>query len=194
MINLIPINGGTQKTDSISSRSKSEHKQRRHKEGGIRRESYANKNNRRTITQENQNINQADGVKTKINEIRIFYCNADTLTPEKKRQLVLDVEKYHPHLIAICKVKPKHGGLRELHELELEHYKCVSHTNMTTDIGRGITILAHSSIKHLVTDVSQSMNHVNFNEASTVEIRLSGNNLLVFSRIYRSPTNNDTLV
>ncbi|XP_066913249.1 uncharacterized protein [Clytia hemisphaerica] len=36
------------------------------------------------------------------------------------------------------------------------------------------------------------MNQVNFNEASTIEIRLSGNDLLVFSCIYRSPTNNDT--
>ncbi|XP_066935599.1 uncharacterized protein [Clytia hemisphaerica] len=38
---------------------------------------------------------------------------------------------------------------------------------MTTGIGRGIIILAHSSIKHLVTDVNQSMNQVNFNEAQS---------------------------
>ncbi|XP_066936371.1 uncharacterized protein [Clytia hemisphaerica] len=167
-------------------------KEDRHEECSIRQESCSNENNRRTIIQENHNVNQVDDVEIKINEIRIFYCNADTLTPEKKRQLVLDVEKHHPHIIAICEVKPKHDGLRELHEHELKHYKCVSHTNMTTGIGRGIIILAHSSIKHLVTDVNQSMNQVNFNEVSTIEIRLSGNDLLVFSCIYRSPTNNDT--
>ena len=71
--------------------NQSTNKEDRNKESGICRQSYANKTNRRTITQENQNINKADGVETKINEIRIFYCNADTLIPEKKRQLVLDV-------------------------------------------------------------------------------------------------------
>eukprot|EP00111_Clytia_hemisphaerica_P023147 TCONS_00068093-protein len=90
-------------------------KEDRHEECSICQESYSNENNRRTIIQENRNVNQVDDVEIKINEIMIFYCNADTLTPEKKRQLVLDVKKHHPHIIAICEVKPKHGGLLELY-------------------------------------------------------------------------------
>ena len=48
---------------------------------------------------------------------------------------------------------------------------------MDTDAGRGVVILAHSSIQHLIIDVNRSINHINFNEACMVEVRLSGNDL-----------------
>ena len=123
--------------------------------------------------------------------MRILYCNADILTSDKKRELILETEKQRPHLIAICEIKPKHGALRELHEFEFDEYKVASHTNAVTDIGRGVIILAHSSIQHLIIDVNHSINDVNFNEACIIEVRLSGNDLLVFACIYRSPTKND---
>ena len=129
----------------------------------------------------------------KIDEIRFIYCNADVLTSDKKKELELDVEKQHPHIIAICEVKPKNGALRELHEYEFDQYKIVSHTNMNTTTGRGVVILAHSSILHLIVDVNQSIN-ANFNESCIIEVRLSRNNLMVFACIYRSPTKNDTSI
>ena len=103
-----------------------------------------------------------------------------------------DVEKQHPHIIAICEVKPKHGALRELHEYEFDNYKVVSHTNMDAEVGRGIIILAHSSIQHLIINVNKSMNQANFDEACIIEIRLYGNDILAFACIYRSPTKNGT--
>ena len=129
--------------------------------------------------------------RVKIDEIKILYCNADILTSDKKNELILDTKKQHPHIIAICEVKPKNGALRQLHEYEFDQYKIVSHTNMEGTTGRGVVILAHSSIYHLITDVNQSVNHVEFNEACIIEVRMSGNESMVFACIYRSPTKND---
>ena len=128
----------------------------------------------------------------KINGIKFYYCNADILTSDKKKELIQDVEKQQPHIVAICEVKPKHGTLRELHEYEFKDYKVVCHTNMDTNIGRGIIVLAHSSVQHLIVNVTKTTNQFNFIEACIIEIRLTGNDLLVFACIYRSPTKSDT--
>ena len=58
---------------------------------------------------------------------------------------------------------------------------------MDNDKGRGIILLSHSSICHLIVDVKFTLN---FEEASIIEVRLSGNDMLVFACIYRSPTKN----
>ena len=63
---------------------------------------------------------------------------------------------------------------------------------MDTNFGRGVIILAHSSIQHLVVDVTETVNKVHFNEACIIEVRLTGNDLLVFACIYRSPTKIDS--
>ena len=54
--------------------------------------------------------------------------------------------------------------------------------------GRGIVILAHSSIQYLIIDVSCSINQVEFIEASIVGVRISGSDMLLFAFIYWSPT------
>ena len=56
-----------------------------------------------------------------------------------------------------------------LHEYEFDDYKLVSQTNMDTNKGRGIVILSHNSIKHLVAEVKPP---VEFNEACIVEIQI----------------------
>ena len=118
-----------------------------------------------------------------------MYNNADIFTSDKKRELIHMAQTHRPHLIAICEVKPKKGALRELHEFEFEDYKLVNQTNVDNKtIGRGIILLAHSSIQHLIVDVSCSINQVEFIEACVVEVRLSGSDMLLFACIYRSPT------
>ena len=52
---------------------------------------------------------------------------------------------------------------------------------MDNDKGRGIILLSHSSICHLIVDVKFTLN---FEEASIIEVRLSGNDMLVFACIY----------
>ena len=90
-----------------------------------------------------------------------------------------------PLIIAICEAKTKVGALRELHEYEFDEYKIVSQVNLDKDQGRGIVILAHVSIRHLVAEVKSP---INFNEACIVEVQLMGADLLAFACIYRSPS------
>ena len=139
----------------------------------------------RTKAEQNAKIKQTHT----INEMKIMYNNADIFTSDKKRELIHMAQTHRPHLIAICEVKPKKGALRELHEFEFEDYKLVNQTNVDNKtIGRGIILLAHSSIQHLIVDVSCSINQVEFIEACVVEVRLSGSDMLLFACIYRSPT------
>ena len=90
-----------------------------------------------------------------------------------------------PLIIAICEVKSKVGELKMLHEYEFDDYKLVGQVNMDTNKGRGLVILSHISIKHLVAEVKPP---VEFDEACIVEIQLSGKDLLAFACIYRSPS------
>ena len=107
-------------------------------------------------TRNKKPMNQVLKDDLKINGIKFYYCNADILTSDKKKELIQDVEKQQPHIVAICEVKPKHGTLRELHEYEFKDYKVVCHTNMDTNIGRGIIVLAHSSVQHLIVNVTKT--------------------------------------
>ena len=118
-----------------------------------------------------------------------MYTNADQLTPGKKHELELMVNAEKPNLIAICEIKPKVGTRRQLHEYEFDDYKIANQTNADNNNGRGIVILSHTSIQHLVINVKSP---TDFNEACIIEVRLSGSDLLVFACLYRSPTNNES--
>ena len=58
-------------------------------------------------------------------------------------------------------------------------------TNINSNIGRGIVILVHSSISHLVLQI-KPVNQ--FEEACLIEIKLERNDIMLFGCIYRSPT------
>ncbi|XP_066914556.1 uncharacterized protein [Clytia hemisphaerica] len=116
--------------------------------------------------------------------MRILYANADQFTSGKLIELQAHVQKKKPHLIAICEVKTKVGQLKHLHEYEFGEYTLVNQTNVDTNKGRGIIILSHNSIKHLIVRSST----VEFEEACTIEVRLADKDLLVFACLYRSPT------
>lgn len=116
--------------------------------------------------------------------MKILFTNADQLTKIKKQELEDITAREKPHIVAICEIKPKSGEKWQLHEYEISDYKVVNHTNADNEKGRGIVILAHSSINHLVIDVKP----VEFEEACIIEVRLSGRDKLIFACIYRSPT------
>ena len=133
-------------------------------------------------------MNQDSNRITTTKDIKILYANADQLTLGKKHELQTMTQIEKPYHVAICKVKSKYGILRQLHEYEFDGYKVVNQTNTDTDEGRGIVILADTSIQHLVVDVKSE---IEFNEACIIEVKLSGNDVLVFACFYRSPTNNE---
>ena len=84
-----------------------------------------------------------------MKDIKIMYANADQLTSGKLQELQTQTKREKPHIVAICETKTKVGSLRHLHEYELNEYKLVNQTNVNnTEKGRGIIILAHTSIIH----------------------------------------------
>lgn len=117
-----------------------------------------------------------------------MFTNVDQITNDKIHELENIVKRKKPHLVAMCEIKSKFGKKRQLHEYELSDYKVVSHVNTDSERGRGIVILSHSSINHLIVDIECP---VTFEETCIIEVRLSGNDMLAFACIYRSPSNND---
>ena len=113
-----------------------------------------------------------------------MYTNADQFTLGKKHELQTHSQKEKPHIIAICEVKTKAGAQKQLHEYEFGEYTLVNQTNVDSNKGRGIVILAHNSIKHLIVKVAP----MEFEEACIIEVRLSGRDLLLFGCLYRSPS------
>ena len=107
-----------------------------------------------------------------------MYTNADQLTTTKKKQLEQEVVNEKPHFIVICEVKRKYGERWQLHEYQFSDYEVVNHTNMENNCGRGIVILSHSSIKHLIVDIKCP---VTFDEACIVEVRLLGKDILALA-------------
>lgn len=117
-----------------------------------------------------------------------MYTNADQLTLSKKHELQTLSQNEKPHIIAICEVKTKVGALKNLHEYEFGEYTQANQTNVNNTKGRGILILAHNSIKHLIVKVAP----MEFEEACSIEVRLSAGDLLLFACLYRSPSKTKT--
>ena len=122
------------------------------------------------------------------NNLRILYTNADQLTLSKKQELENLLSQNKPHIIAICEVKPKKKTERQLQDYTLDGF-IPYHTNTDSDKGRGIVVLVHHSISHLVLQVQSE---IEFEEACLIEIKLKDNDVLMFACIYRSPTQSDT--
>lgn len=143
----------------------------------------------------NKSVNTTKETSKKTDEnanmknIKVMYANADQLTSGKLHELQSQTQKEKPHIVAICEVKTKIGALKQLQEYEFKEYELVNQTNVTTDKGRGIIILAHNSIKHLVVKIEPM---TEFDESCIVEIRLCEKDLLVFGCLYRSPTRSDS--
>ena len=76
------------------------------------------------------------------------------------------VDQKKPHIIALCEVKPKSGSERSLQDFTISGITC-HQTNLDNNIGRGIAVLLHSSISHLVTKINQNSE---FQEACLIEI------------------------
>ena len=116
--------------------------------------------------------------------MKILYTNIDQMTKSKKLELTELVMQHKPLIIAICEMKPKKTSDRTLEDYNIPDYKLFP-VNLDNNIGRGIGIYAHSSIKHTISELSTEKN---FKEACIIEIRLCNNDNLLFGCFYRSPS------
>ena len=116
----------------------------------------------------------------------MMYTNADQLSTTKKHELIELVSREKPHIIAICEVNPKNGSERLIQDYIIEGFTIYS-ANLDNHKGRGIIILVHSSISHLVLQIKPASD---FEEICLLEIKLKHKDILIFGCIYRSPTEN----
>ena len=120
--------------------------------------------------------------------IAVLYANADQLTHLKKFELLEMVDRMKPSIIAICEAKPKNGSQRTESDYKIEDYTLYS-VNLESNKGRGIAVYVHTSMENSVATVTTN---VNYEEACFLEIKLQGNDKLLFGCVYRSPTKSTT--
>ena len=137
-----------------------------------------------------------DSPKTRFNKLKssnlpsmkVMYTNADQLTSTKKSELVKQIEKEQPLVVAVCEAKPKNARERSLKDYEIQNFT-LHPVNLENTDGRGIAVYTHESIGK---STIQVIPNSGFQEACLLEIRLRGGDLLLFGCCYRSPTVSDS--
>ena len=111
--------------------------------------------------------------------LKIFYTNADSL-PNKFTELQAHVQTTTPHIVGVCEVKPKNSryDLNEP-EIELPGYNMY---NSDLKKGRHRGCVLYISNKLSATQVEENMQ-----DQVWVEVKVSGNDILLIGIVYRSP-------
>ena len=118
--------------------------------------------------------------------IKIVYANADQLTTGKKDELIAQIEKEKPMIVAVTEVKPKNPSKeRAMIDYEIENYTLHPINLLNTDQGRGIAVYTHKSLEKSIAEITSD---VKFEECCLIEIRLRGGDTMLFACCYRSPT------
>ena len=117
--------------------------------------------------------------------IKVMFTNADQLNHSKKNELENRIVTEKPMIIAVSEIKPKNGG-----EFSEADYKIDGYTINPVNVepatgGRGIIVYTHNSLDKSTVQLSPI---ASFEEACLLEIRLRGNDTLLFGCVYRSPT------
>ena len=121
-------------------------------------------------------------------KLTIMYTNADQFTNSKREELLVNISKARPDIIAICEMRPKNGKERTEIDYKIPEFNMHS-VNVLSGTGRGIAIYTHSSHEHIVEEISVENG---YNEACLLKIQLHNQDQLLFGCIYRSPSSNDT--
>ena len=95
------------------------------------------------------------------------------------------MEKYKNLRIMEDLTTDQRRAIKELSEKPRRSHFSIFTTNIDSTSGRGIVILVHSSISHLVIQVAPV---IQFEEACLLEIKLKGSDVTLFGCIYRNPT------
>ncbi len=122
--------------------------------------------------------------------LKVMCTNADQLTSSKKLELVKNIEREQPLIVAVCEAKPKNAKERSLKDYEIPNFT-LHPVNLETTNGRGIAVYTHDSIGK---STIQVIPEAGFQEVCLLEIRLRGGDLLLFGCCYRSPTPTESYV
>lgn len=126
---------------------------------------------------------------SQIEGMKVIFTNADQMTPSKKSELLKYVEKIKPLVIAVCEMKPKNARQYELQDHQIPGYTLHPVNIEPGSKGRGIAVYSHNSLDKSIIQIQPELS---FDETCLLEIKLRGNDILLFGCFYRSPTETDT--
>ena len=118
-------------------------------------------------------------IKTKyFNNLKIWYTNADTLTPSKLSELEANIKVSHPDVICITEVSPKNSS----EEICDESYNIGGYNMFRSELGRGIIIYtAH----HLLASLIETQTP--YESSVWINVQITKSNNIIIGSIYRSP-------
>lgn len=136
-----------------------------------------------------KNVKRSSLKASHIPSMKVMYTNADQLTSSKKTELLKNIEREKPLIVAVCEVKPKMSKDRNLLDYNIPGFS-LHPTNIDDDLdnGRGIAVYTHESIEKSVVQIKPT---VKFEEVCLLEFKLRGGDKLLFGCFYRSPTPSD---
>ena len=102
--------------------------------------------------------------------------------PSKKEELCNLITSDKPMIVAVSEVKPKNAREREALDYSIPVFSMYSVNIKPSEPGRGIVVFAHDSIEKSVIEIKPEIKFV------LLEVRLRGNDNLLFGCFYRSPT------
>ena len=118
-------------------------------------------------------------------DVKILFTNADQLTTSKMIELEHRISTEKPTFIAVSEVKHKHTNKeRDMNEYNINGFT-LYHCNLDKNNGRGIAVYVLNSV---VKSVIQIDIGIDFAEYCLLQIKLRGNDKMLFGCIYRSPT------
>ena len=124
-----------------------------------------------------------------IPSIKVMYTNADQLTSGKKIELIKNIDREKPLIVAVCEVKPKNSMDRSLLDYNIPGFSLHPiNLDENKEKGRGIAVYTHESIEKSVIQITPE---INFEEVCLLELKLRGCDTMLFGCFYRSPTPSD---
>ena len=121
-----------------------------------------------------------------VNKLKCIYTNADQLR-NKLSEFQIRIRDQKPMIVGITEVKAKNCTTRPLpteYKLEWSSDYTMFHANLENDVGRGLIMFVHKSLRACEVNLE-----TNFTENLFVKIDINKNEKVLVGLIYRSPSN-----
>jgi len=132
----------------------------------------------------NFNIGSGEGADVSgKNKLKIMYTNADTLSKDKRKELLTFIDDNQLDVVAITEIFPKASPFENAEEI----YNITGYDHFMADKkeGRGIIIYVNKNLGAINIEVVSE-----FKESVWVVIHLIGNDKILIGCVYRSPNKN----
>ena len=119
--------------------------------------------------------------------MKVLYTNADVLTSPKMMELKTLVDQTQLKIIGVVEVKPKNFRTTlTTQKYSIPNYNLELHGLGAEDSGRGVVVYIHKSLSY--TRLEMECQDKFIPDVISCEIKLAGSDKLMFTCVYRSPS------